>query len=418
MARCEGVSDVALCIRTAREHDLPLAVRGGGHNVAGFGTCDGGLVCDLGAMRAVRVDPSRKSATVQGGATWSDFDAETQAFGLATTGGVVVSTGVGGLTLGGGIGWLKRHHGLTCDNLLGADVLTADGTLVRAGADENPDLFRALRGAGGNFGIVTSFEFALHEVDRVIGGYLAFEIEHLAELLRWYREAAPGFPPELTTLLFIMCADAKAPMPERLWGKPVMLLGACWSGDLAAGERVLAQLRSPAPVVVDALETQRYLDLQQAFVDAPQALPGYGNYWKAEYLSGLPDAAIGAFTEHVGRATSPISYMEIDPLGGAIAEVGADETAIGFRHAPFLYQSNAVWEPGDPERDRHAAWARDFFAAMTPFSAGATYLNFIGEEGSERVRGAFEPAVWDSLVETKRRFDPGNLFRVNQNIAP
>ena len=351
--------------------------------MAGFGTCDGGLVCDLGAMRAVRVDPSRRSATVQGGATWADFDAETQAFGLATTGGVVISTGVGGLTLGGGIGWLKRNFGLTCDNLLGADVLTADGTLVRASRDENPDLFRALRGGGGNFGIVTSFDFALHEVDTVVGGYLAFEIEQLGELLRWYREAAPGFPRELTTLLFIMSADAAAPIPERLWGRPVILLGACWSGDLRAGERVLAQLRGAGPVIVDALEPQRYLELQGAFAGAPQALAGYGNYWKAEYLSGLPDAAIDAFCEHAGRATSPISYMEIDPLGGAIAEVGEDETAIGFRDAPFLYQSNAVWEAGDPERERHVAWARDFFAAMAPFSAGATYLDFIGEEGGE-----------------------------------
>ena len=215
-----------------------------------------------------------------------------------------------------------------------------------------------------------------------------------------------------------MSAEAKAPMPDRLWGKPVILFGACWSGDPGAGERVLGQLRTAAPVVVDALESQRYLDLQKAFVDAPQALPGYCNYWKAEYLSGLPNAAIGAFVEHVGRATSRISYMEIDPLGGAIAEVGEDETAIGFRHAPFLYQSNAVWETGDPEREDHVGWARDFFDAMTPFSAGATYLNFIGAEGSERVRRAFEPAVWGSLIETKRRFDPGNLFRVNQNIAP
>ena len=412
------MADVALCIRVAREHDLPLAVRGGGHNVAGFGTCDGGLVCDLGDLRGVRVDPSRTRAQVQGGATWADFDAETGAFGLATTGGVVVSTGVAGLTLGGGIGWLKRHHGLTCDNLLAADVVTADGGLVRASPEEHPGLFRALRGGGGNFGIVTSFEFALHEVETVIGGYLAFEIEHLGELLRWYREAAPGFPRELTTLLFIMSADAKAPMPERLWGRPVILLGACWSGELRAGERVLAQLREAGPVVVDALEPQRYLDLQGAFADAPQALPGYGNYWKAEYLSGLPDAAIDAFAEHAGRVTSPISYMEIDPLGGAISEVGEEETAIGFRAAPFLYQSNAVWEAGDPGRDRHVGWARDFFAAMAPFSAGATYLNFIGEEGSDRVQGAFKPAVWDALLETKRRYDPGNLFRVNQNIAP
>ena len=216
----------------------------------------------------------------------------------------------------------------------------------------------------------------------------------------------------------IMSADAAAPIPERLWGRPVILLGACWSGDLHAGERVLAQLRGAGPVIVDALEPQRYLELQGAFAGAPQALAGYGNYWKAEYLSGLPDAAIDAFCEHAGRATSPISYMEIDPLGGAIAEVGEGETAIGFRDAPFLYQSNAVWEAGDPERERHVAWARDFFAVMAPFSAGATYLNFIGEEGGERVRGAFPPALWDALTATKRRFDPDNLFRVNQNIEP
>ena len=380
------MADVALCIRTAREHDLLLAVRGGGHNVAGFGTCDGGLVCDLGAMRAVRVDPSRGARPCRAARRGPTSTPRRRPSGSPRPAASSSSTGVGGLTLGGGIGWLKRHHGLTCDNLLGADVLTADGTLVRASADENPDLFRALRGGGGNFGIVTSFEFALHEVDTVIGGYLAFEIERLGELLRWYREAAPGFPRELTTLLFIMSAEAKAPMPERLWGRPVMLLGACWSGDPRAGERVLAQLRAAGARGRRRARSRSATSISSRRSSMrPRRSP-------ATATTGRPSTSRACPTRRSRRSSSTsaapprrISYMEIDPLGGAIAEVGEDETAIGFRHAPFLYQSNAVWEPGDPERERHVAWARDFFAAMTPFSAGATYLNFIGEEG-ERAR--------------------------------
>ena len=419
VAQCAGVSDVALCVRTAREHDLTLAVRGGSHNVAGFGTCDGGLVCDLGALRAVRVDPSRRSATVQGGATWADFDAETQAFGLATTGGVVISTGVGGLTLGGGIGWLKRNYGLTCDNLLGADVLTADGTLVRASRDENPDLFRALRGGGGNFGIVTSFDFALHEVDTVVGGYLALRD-------RAARRAAALVP------------RGRARLPARAHDAALHHVRRRRGADPGAA---LGQARDPARRVLErrsargrarpgAVARRGARDRRRARAAALPRAAGRvrrrpAGAARATATTGrrstsraLPDAAIDAFCEHAGRATSPISYMEIDPLGGAISEVGEDETAIGFRDAPFLYQSNAVWTADDPERERHVAWARDFFAAMAPFSAGATYLNFIGEEGGERVRGAFTPALWDALTATKRRFDPENLFRVNQNIAP
>ncbi len=418
VVRCASVEDVVACIRLATERDLLLAVRGGGHNVAGYGTCDGGLVVDLSALRAVEVDRSSRVARAQGGATWADFDAATQASGLATTGGVVATTGIGGLTLGGGIGWLKRRHGLTCDNLIAAEVVTADGTMIRASPDEHPDLFVALRGGGGNFGVVTSFELRLHPVDVVLGGYVAHPIDRLAECVRFLVDYAADMPDELTMLLFVMVAEPHPPMPEHLWGKPVVLLGACWCGPLEEGERVVAPLRRFGPPALDELVPMRYLDLQGAFVDAPQALPGYGNYWKAEYLAGVPEAAVDAIVEHVGRITSPYSYVELDPLGGAISCVEDGTTAVGFRQAPFLFQANAVWPSDDPERERHVAWSRDFWAALTPFSAGATYLNFIGDEGSDRIRSSFGPELYARLVAAKRAYDPENRFRVNQNIDP
>jgi FAD/FMN-containing dehydrogenase len=418
VVRCSRVDDVAACVRLAAEHDVALAVRGGAHNVAGYGTCDGGLVADLSAMRAVVVDPEARVGRAQGGATWADFDEATQRFGLATTGGVVPTTGVGGLTLGGGIGWLKRRHGLTCDNLLAVEVVTADGLVVRASDEERPDLFFALRGGGGNFGIVTSFELRLHPVDVVLAGYVAHPVERLDECLRFFVEYAAEMPDELTMLLFVMVAEPHAPMPEHLWGRQVVLLGACWCGALDEGERVVAPLRRFGPPVLDALAPMSYLDFQRAFVDAPQALPGYGNYWKAEYLAGVPDDAVGVIVEHVERMTSPFSYVELDPIGGAIARMAQGATAVGFRDAPFLLQANAVWRPDDPDRDRHVAWSRAFAAAMAPYSTGATYLNFIGDEGTDRIRASFGPELYERLTAVKRVYDPANRFRVNQNIAP
>jgi len=325
---------------------------------------------------------------------------------------------VGGLTLGGGIGWLKRRYGLTCDNLVAVEVVTADGLVVRASDEEHPDLFFAVRGGGGNFGVVTNFEFQLHPVDVVLAGYVAHPVERLAECVRFFVDYAAEMPDELTMLLFVMVAESHAPMPEYLWGRQVVLLGACWCGALDEGERVVAPLRRFGPPVLDALAPMRYLDFQRAFVEAPQALPGYGNYWKAEYLTGVPDDAIRVIVEHVERMTSPYSYVELDPIGGAIARMGANTTAVGFREAPFLLQANAVWLPDDADRERHVAWSRGFSTAMAPYSTGATYLNFIGDEGADRIRTSFGPELYGRLTAVKWAYDPENRLRVNQNIHP
>jgi FAD/FMN-containing dehydrogenase len=404
IARCDGVADASRAIRFARDQHLLLAVRGGGHNVAGAGTCDGGLVIDLSPMKAVRVDSERRTARVEAGATWKEFDEETQKYGLATTGGLISSTGVAGFTLGGGISWLVRKHGLACDNLISAEVVTADGQLVRASAEENADLYWGLRGGGGNFGVVTAFEFALHPVSTVVGGIVAHPLPRAREVLQFYRHFIATAPDELTTIVIFGTA------PE---GHQIIGLAACYAGPVEQGEEVMRPLKEFGPPVMDMMSPLPYTALQQA--NDPTAPAGLQNYWKAAFLQDLSDEAIDAMIEYATNATSPLSMIHLHHLGGAMNRVAADATAFGHRDSGFVVNILGVWPaPGDNEK--HIDWARGLFAALQPYAHGA-YINFLGDEGQERVRSAYGPN-YEHLVALKNKYDPTNLFRLNQNIPP
>jgi FAD/FMN-containing dehydrogenase len=404
IARCDGIGDVSRAIRFARDQHLLLAVRGGGHNVAGAGTCDGGLVIDLSPMKAVRVDSERRTARVEAGATWKEFDEETQKYGLATTGGLISSTGVAGFTLGGGIGWLVRKHGLACDNLLSAEVMIASGQLVRASADENPDLYWGLRGGGGNFGVVTAFEFALHPVATVVGGMVAHPLPRAREVLQFYRHFIATAPDELTTIVLFGTS------PE---GHQIIGIAACYAGPVEQGAEVIRPLKEFGPPVMDMMGPLPYTALQQAH--DPTAPAGLQNYWKAAFLQDLSDEAFDAMIEYATNTTSPLSMIGLYQLGGAMNRVATDATAFGHRDSGFVVNIIGTWpEPGD--NDKHIDWARGLFAALQPYAHGA-YINFLGDEGQERVRSAYGPN-YERLVALKNKYDPANLFRLNQNVPP
>lgn len=414
IARCESVSDVQAAVRFAGDHDLLVAVRGGGHNVAGHAVCDGGLVVDCSRMRSVEVDPDDRVARVGPGATWADVDEATGTHGLAVPGGLVSSTGVAGLTLGGGFGWLSRAHGLTCDNLLSAEVVTADGDRVRAGPDENTDLFWALRGGGGNFGVVVSFDFRLHPVDDVVAGPVMHDLEDAPEVLRGYRELVDGAPDELTCYLLFRAAPAAPFLPEEIQGEPALALVICWCGAPDAGLEATRPLRELGDPLADMVERRPYAEWQ-TFTDDKWE-PGYRDYWKAEYLEGLDGDAISTLVSHARSLPTPLSDFKVAHFGGAVSRVPDEATAYPHRDAPFLLNINTRWE--DPERDdEHTAWTRDVHRAVQPFATGGTYVNFLGEEGEGRIRAAYGDS-YDRLAAVKRRYDPENRFRVNQNIEP
>lgn len=404
IARCAGVADVSKAVRFARDQHLLLAVRGGGHNVTGAGTCDGGLVIDLSSMKAVQVDSERRTARVEPGATWKDFDGEAQKYGLATTGGLISSTGVAGFTLGGGIGWLVRKHGLACDNLLSAEVVTADGQLVRASAGENPDLYWGLRGGGGNFGVVTAFEFALHPVSTVVGGIVAHPLPRAREVLQFYRHFIASAPDELTTLVVF------AATPE---GHQIIGIAACYAGPVEQGAEVMRPLKEFGPPVMDMIGPLPYTALQQA--NDPTAPAGLQSYFKAAFLRDLSDEAIDAMIEYATNATSPLSAIHLHQLGGAMNRLAADATAFAHRDSGFVVNIIGMW-PTPVDNDRHIDWARGLFAALQPYAHGA-YINFLGDEGQERVRSAYGPN-YTRLVALKNKYDPTNLFQLNQNIRP
>ena len=404
IARCAGVGDVSRAIRLARDQHLLLAVRGGGHNAAGTGTCDGGLVLDLSPMKAVQVDRQRRTARVEAGATWKEFDEEAQKYGLATTSGLISSTGVAGFTHGGGIGWFVRKHGLACDNLLAAEVVLASGQLVRASAEENPDLYWGLRGGGGNFGVVTTFEFALHPVSTVVGGIVAHPLPRAKEVLQFYRHFIASAPDELTTLVVF------AASPE---GHQIIAIAACYAGPVEEGEEVIRPLKEFGPPVMDMMGPLPYTALQQA--NDPTAPAGLQSYFKAAFLQDLSDEAIDAMIEYAAQATSPLSAVHIHQLGGAMNRVAADATAFAHRDSGFVVNIISMWPtPGDNEK--HIDWARGLFAALQPYTHGA-YINFLGDEGQERVRSAYGPN-YERLVALKNKYDPTNLFRLNQNVPP
>lgn len=417
IVRCRGVADIIAALRFARECELLVAVRGGGHNVAGSAICDGGVVIDLSEMRSIRVDPVRRLARAEPGVLWGEFDRETQQFGLATTGGVVTHTGVAGLTLGGGIGWLMRKHGLTIDNLVSVDVVTADGELLTASEDENADLFWGLRGGGGNFGIVTSFEFRLHEVGpSVLAGPIFFPMEQAPEVLAFYREFIQSVPDEFTSVLNLRRAPKVPFLSEDIHGKPVIAVVVCYSGDTEEGEEVVRPLKEFGSPLVDLLVPKPYVTHQSMF--DPTVPHGWHYYWKSWDLRTLSDGVASELVAHSSKITSPLSYTVIFQMGGAVARVGEQETAYGHRDAGHVVNINAIWTEGDPRTEEHIKWARDFWSALTPHDPLGVYVNFLGDEGEDRIRAAYGEEKYRRLVELKDKYDPGNVFRVNQNIAP
>ena len=414
IARCAGVADVISAVQFARSHHLLVAVRGGGHNVAGNAVCDGGMVIDLSPMKGVRVDPAARVVRAQAGVTWGELDRETQAFGLATTGGIVSTTGISGLTLGGGIGWLMRKYGLTCDNLLSVDIVTADGRSIVASADEHPDLFWGVRGGGGNFGIVTSFEYRLHPVSTIIGGMVIYPAALLHEALRFYRDFCASALDELTTLASLFTAPPEAFIPASLHGTPVMGIVACHCGSPEEAERVLRPLHMFGPPAVDLLGPMPYSALQ-TMVDTSYPA-GQCYYWKSDYLTDLSDEAIDTILSHRARCLSPLSAVDIHQMGGAMARIDANATAFGHRDAPFLVNTVASWTTSQ-EGEQHVQWARSLSAGLARYSTG-TYVNFLTNEGAAGVKAAYDPAAYQRLAALKQTYDPTNLFHLNQNIAP
>ncbi len=414
IVRCSGVADVIEAVNFAREYDVLVAVRGGGHNIAGSSVCDGGLVIDLSPMNAVHVDPGARTARVQGGATGAHVDHETQAFDLAVPNGVVSTTGVGGLTLGGGFGRLSRKYGLTVDNLLSADIVTADGALVTARPNEHPDLFWGIRGGGGNFGIVTSFEFKLHEVGpEVLFGPIVYRLEDAAEVLRNYRDFATDAPVECSVWADFLTAPPLPFLPEAIRGTKVLFVAPFYAGDSQDGEEVLRPLREFGEPIADALAATPYVAAQRALDDL--YAKGLRNYWKSHNFVDLSDGALDTIIAHAETLPTPQSDLLISHLGGVINDIAPEGTAYPHRDIAFVVTPGGRWE--DPAHDAASiAWVRACFDALTPHGTGSSYVNFIAE-GTGREREAYGPN-YGRLVEVKNKYDPTNLFRLNQNITP
>jgi FAD/FMN-containing dehydrogenase len=416
IARCADAADVRHAIGFASSEGLDVAVRGGGHSIPGFSTCDDGIVIDLAPMKGIEVDPGGRTVKVEGGVTWAELDAATQEHGLATTGGLVSSTGVAGFTLGGGVGWLMRKHGLACDNLRSAELVTADGQSLTASATENADLFWGLRGGGGNFGVVTSFEFDLHPVGPTVNAGVAFYPgDRAEEVLRFYREFVKDAPDELTTLANLLTAPPAPFLPEEWHGKKLIGLIGCYSGDPEEGTKAMAPLKELGDPVADLIGPMPYVQMQ-SLIDAlwPK---GTNAYMKAGYLSDLDDHAIETVAGYHQNATSPASEIHVHHFGGAVARVPEDETAYGERQAPYVLNILAVThEPGG--LDPHIEWAQRLYAEMEPSLTGGAYINFLSAEGEERVRAAYGAEKFTQLQALKDRYDPNNLFHLNQNVPP
>lgn len=414
VVRATEAADVVAAVNHARENGLDLAVRGGGHSVPGFGTVDDGVVIDLSGMRAVTVDPASKTARAQGGATWGDFNDATNAHGLATTGGIISTTGVGGLTLGGGIGYLTRGVGLSCDNLLSAEVVTADGRTVTASEQENEDLFWALRGGGGNFGVATSLEFRLHPVADIYGGPMFFEVDDAADVLRWYREFIVDAPEEFGGFPAWQIAPPLPFIPEERHGDTFLAFVGCWAGPIDQGEQMLKPLHDVAPIVAEHVGPMPYPALNSAFDGLVP--PGLQHYWKANFVKELTDDAIEAHMKHGPQVPAVNSTVHIYPINGACHRVAPDATAFAYRDATFATVIAGMW-PDPSDNDANTAWVRDYYEATAPLSEAGGYVNFMAGDDQSRIRDNYK-GNYDRLVEVKRTYDPENLFHVNQNIAP
>lgn len=413
IARCADVADVMTAVRTANEHRVSLAVRGGGHSASGLALCDDGLVIDLSAMRGVRVDPVARTVTAEGGCTLGDVDHATHAFGLATPFGIISTSGIGGLTLGGGTGYLSRHFGLSIDNLLAADVVLADGSFVSASDESYPDLFWALRGGGGNFGVVTAFQFRCHPVRNVMAGPVLYDVADTGAVLRWYRDFLPSAPEELYGFFMVGTVPPAPPFPEALHGRHVCGIIWVYSGDRDAADAALAPARQFGSPLLDGIHEVPFPALQSVF--DPLYPPGLHSYWRGDFFAEIPDEAI-AVHERFAEVPTPLSTMHLYPIDGAAQRVGQDDTAFRYRNATW----NAVILGIDPDpanADRVRDWVVRYWEALHPSSAGGAYVNFMMDEGHDRVQATYGEN-YDRLARIKAHYDPDNLFRHNHNIPP
>jgi FAD/FMN-containing dehydrogenase len=416
IARCRNADDVSAAVRHAVATGLPVSVYGGGHAVTGAAVVDGGLCIDMRGLKSVTVDPANRTIWAGAGLTWGELDAATQEHGLAVTGGRVSSTGVAGLALGSGSGWLERSIGFTCDNLISAQVVTADGTQVTASPTVNPDLFWGLRGGGGNFGIVTEFALRLHPVGPIIlGGLLMYPAQQGREVVRAWRDAMLTAPDALGTGLAFITAPPADFVPEPVRGHPVIGIIVCWSGPIDEGRAALAPLLDAAPPAMDMVQPMPYVAVQQ-LIDAGNP-PGMQNYWSGDFFESLPDEAVDVLVELATAPVSPLTSIILTPGRGAIARVPDEATAFGTRDAAFQAHYLGMWaDPADGERN--IAAIRTLATAMKPWTTGTAYLNFLGDEGQERIEAGFGPEKYSRLRELKKTWDPTNLFRHNQNIPP
>jgi FAD/FMN-containing dehydrogenase len=414
VVRPVNAGDVIAAVNFARESGIDLAIRGGSHGVPGFGTCDGGVVVDLSRMKGVRVDPAKRAARAEGGATWGDLNAATHAFGLATTGGIISTTGVGGLTLGGGIGYLARGLGLSCDNLISADVVTADGRFLVSTENVNADLFWALRGGGGNFGVVTSFEFKLEPIKDIYGGPMFFELEDAGDVIRFYRDFIVDAPEKFGGFPAFQIAPPLPFIPENRHGETFLAFVACWAGPLDEGEAVLKPLHDVAPVVAEHVGPMPYPALNAAF--DPLYPPGLQHYWKANFVKELTDDAIEAHLAHGPKVPVVSSTVHIYSINGACHRVAPDDTAFAYRDATFATVIAGMW-PDPAANEANIKWVRDYYDATAPLSEEGGYINFMAEDDQSRIKANYK-GNYDRLVDVKRKYDPDNLFHLNQNIKP
>jgi len=414
IVRCANVADVVSAVNFARENQLTLAVRGGGHSVPGFGVCDGGLVIDLSRMKGVRVDPKNRIVRAEGGCTWGDVDHATHAFGLATPGGVVSTTGIGGLTLGGGIGHLTRRYGLSCDNLISADVVTADGTFLTANAEENADLFWGLRGGGGNFGVVTSFEFRAHPVGTVFAGPILWTLDRAPDAMKFCREFIRDATEDLNVFLALIVVPPGPPFPEHLHNKHMLGAIPCYTGSLEKGEEVTRPLRQFGQPAFEHVGPVPFPMLQSVF--DPTTPPGLYNYWKADFVTDLSDEIIAQHAKFAPGVPNFYSGVHIFSISGAAHRVGKNDTAWSYREANFVHVIDAA-SPDAADTPRNSDWVRSYWEALHPYSAGGAYVNFLMDEGEDRIRATYRDN-YERLVALKNKYDPTNLFRMNQNIKP
>jgi FAD binding domain/Berberine and berberine like len=417
IARCRDVADVVTCVRFGRDHGVEIAVRGGGHNAAGLGVSDDALVIDLSLLRSTTVSPQDHTVRADAGCTWGDVDHATVAFGMATPSGFLASTGVAGLTLGGGIGYLSRRFGLTVDSLLSADIVLADGTFVTASDNSHRDLFWALRGGGGNFGIVTSFTFRCHEIGEggtIIGGPVLYDLADIQTVMRWYRELVPSLPEELSGWFAVLTIPPAPPFPEALWGRKACGIVWCYTGPHAQAEEILEPIRSFGSPLVVGVQPMPFTVLQSAFDALYPA--GLQWYWRADFFSEISDTAIEVHTRYAAQLPTGHSTMHLYPIDGAAARVPAESTAFAYRDGGWAGVIVGV-DPDPANAELISAWARDYWTELHPTSAGGAYINFMMEEGQDRVRASYR-GNYDRLAQIKRRYDPDNIFRINQNIRP